>query len=203
MSGDKSYRYKDPGGTIWRYMKDFFVECPKCSKRAVVEKEGTGYWHNETAKLKCTNCHYRQDRPHKYYDLEIKYYCCNCAERVDTVIEHVSVKKELINIKCPACSFSQKYKPRYIERASTSIDLNTAHDPIYKLPLWLSGEFRNNIFWAYNYEHLSHIKGHVGASLRTKIDRGYTTMLEKLPAWITSKKNRDGILKLIDRIEKK
>lgn len=196
------HRYKDPGSTKWKYLQEIVVQCPSCLKPALVKKE-KGTWYNDEAELLCHNCHHRQSKPPKLYDLEVKLYCYHCTGRINNVIRGVSIRKDLINIKCPSCKISQKYKPRYIERAKELQETNGVRDPFYHLPLWLSAAYKNDFFWAYNYEHLSDIKRHVAAKIRTKIENGYTTMLERLPSWITSKKNRDGILKLIEKLERK
>ena len=203
MSTKDSLRFKGPGLTIWNYSKEIFVECPQCSGRALVQKDGIGFWNDKSAKLCCTNCHYRQDQPRKYYDLEVKFYCSSCGTKVEQRIENVDRKKKSVAITCPSCSFSQAYRPCYIERTGRPVNATTAYDPVYKLPLWLAAEFKGRIFWAFNYEHLAHIKGQVAAKLRIKNKRPYATMLEKLPAWIISRKNRKGILKVIERLELK
>jgi hypothetical protein len=78
-----------------------------------------------------------------------------------------------------------------------------ASDPLFNLPLWLQTEIRGNLFWAYNRRHLQDIKTYVQAKLRERQSDGYTTMVERLPQFIKSAKNRDAILKAIDQLEKR
>lgn len=202
MEDDKqNIRFKDKGATIWSYLNQIFVHCPKCEKRALVTKDRRGYW-GET-KLHCPNCHYRQEGRKITYDLELKFFCPNCAERVEKLIEDVTVKKEEIKVKCPNCDLTQGYKPRYIEKSWVFDPRGEAADPFYKLPLWLRGQIKKETFWAYNYEHLKYLKGYISAKLRTRSGYDYTSMVEKLPQWIKSKKNRDDLIKLIEKLEKK
>ncbi|MFD8201195.1 hypothetical protein [Streptomyces sp. NPDC059701] len=79
-----------------------------------------------------------------------------------------------------------------------------ATDPYFGLPLWLQTETRHGWVWAYNLEHLDLIKRFVQASLREGIpwhDHGRKmTVVARLPAWMQHAKNRDEVLRAIDRI---
>jgi transcription elongation factor Elf1 len=198
---NENIRFKDEGATIWSYLNRIFVYCPNCSKRALVSKEGNGYFGQ--VKINCPNCHYSQEGRRKTYDMELKFFCPDCAERVEKVIDDVAVKKDKIKVKCPNCGLTQAYKPRYVEKEWVFNTRGEATDPFYKLPLWLSGQIKNNTFWAYNYDHLKYLKGYIEAKLRTRSGRSYTSMVEKLPNWIKSKKNRDELITLIEKLEKK
>ncbi|MGB4775795.1 MAG: hypothetical protein WBP45_11525, partial [Daejeonella sp.] len=79
------------------------------------------------------------------------------------------------------------------------------YDPVFKLPLWLQAEIKGHLFWAYNRQHLNEIKNYVGSKLRERLikDYKYTTMVEKLPNFIKDAKNREAIIKLIEKLERK
>ncbi|GGJ40580.1 hypothetical protein GCM10010121_059540 [Streptomyces brasiliensis] len=58
--------------------------------------------------------------------------------------------------------------------------------------------------WAYNLEHLDLIRRFVAASLRER-DPWYEhgrkmTCVARLPAWIKRAKNRDEVLRVVDRL---
>lgn len=201
MKDQEVYRSKDAGWSRYYYWNEFYVRCPKCSGRGIVEKDRRGYYGS--AKFSCRNCYYHLEEPLRYYDLVVKLFCSNCAEKIHQVIEDVSEKKEHLSVKCPGCEKAHRLKPRYIEKATLTVTDSTPKDPYYGFPLWLTEGFKKDIFWAYNYEHLSHIRRHIAAQLRQKYERYNGTMLEKLPSWILNKKHRSSILKLIDRLEKK
>lgn len=76
-------------------------------------------------------------------------------------------------------------------------------DPIFHLPLWLQENVRGNLLWAYNRSHLHDVKEYVGAKLRERRTTRYTTMVEKLPTFIKEAKNREAILKAIEKMERK
>ncbi|MCG8969071.1 hypothetical protein [Streptomyces sp. CL12-4] len=79
-----------------------------------------------------------------------------------------------------------------------------ATDPYFGVRLWLQTETRHGWVWAYNLEHLDLIKRFVQASLREGIawhDHGRKmTVVARLPAWMQHAKNRDEVLRAIDRI---
>lgn len=74
------------------------------------------------------------------------------------------------------------------------------------LPLWLTAPVGDEVLWAYNEEHLALLEGYVAADLR---DRNHddphnaATMVEKLPAWIKTAKNRDAVLAATARLRKR
>ncbi|MFE5917317.1 hypothetical protein [Streptomyces sp. NPDC056468] len=70
--------------------------------------------------------------------------------------------------------------------------------------LWLQTETRHGVVWAYNLEHLDLLRRFVAASLRERApwyEHGRKmTCIGRLPAWIKQAKNRDEILRAIDRL---
>ena len=54
-----------------------------------------------------------------------------------------------------------------------------------------------------NLEHLNEIEKYVSAELRKRHLGDYRSMVEKLPRWISSKKNRDDLLKTIGKLKTK
>ncbi|PNG23401.1 hypothetical protein C1J00_04140 [Streptomyces cahuitamycinicus] len=78
-----------------------------------------------------------------------------------------------------------------------------AKDPYFGLPLWLQTEMRHGWLWAYNPEHLELIRQFVQAPLRERAPfdgQVRMTLVARLPTWIKSAKNREEVLRAIDRI---
>jgi len=193
-------RFKDQGNSIYGYLNLIYVHCPKCNKRACITKKEKNFWGD--VELKCSNCHFYQKNRIETFDQEIKFFCSNCAVKVNNYVENVKVKKDFIKIKCPNCKKTNAYKPRYIKKEWVYRSDGNG-DPFFNLPLWLSDNVRNNTFWAYNFEHLEYLKGYVQAKLRTRHNGAYSSMVERLPSWIKSEKNRDEIIKKIKKLERK
>ena len=191
-------RYKDEGFRISYFKKEIFVHCPECDKRALVSNDA-----KSNVKLICPNCHFRQNGFKTIYYLEVKFYCSNCAERIERCIKS-NDKKESVKVQCPKCEITHSYQPRVIPMNVSNFDSKGEEaDPYYNLPLWLKGQIKNNTLWAYNYEHLEYLKKYVEAKLRTRSGYYFMSVAEKLPTWIKSSKNRNDIIKLINKLEKK
>lgn len=76
-------------------------------------------------------------------------------------------------------------------------------DFYFRLPVWLRAACCGETLWAYNREHLEMLERFVGAKLRERTIKGRNSFLSKLPQWIKSAKNRDEILKAIERMRQK
>ena len=78
-----------------------------------------------------------------------------------------------------------------------------------ELPLWFRSDFRGEVFWAVNGDHLLFLEGLIAASLRERpIHKGSRIRLTKampfnLPSWMLSAKNRPDILRLIRKLKKR
>lgn len=70
--------------------------------------------------------------------------------------------------------------------------------------LWLQTDTRHGELWAYNLPHLDLIRRFVAADLRERApwyDHGRKmTLVARLPAWMKSAKNRDDVLRTVDRL---
>ncbi|MFI6011136.1 hypothetical protein ACIBAG_20340 [Streptomyces sp. NPDC051243] len=70
--------------------------------------------------------------------------------------------------------------------------------------LWLRAETRHGEVWAYNLEHLDLLRRFVAASLRERppwYEHGRKmTYVARLPTWIKQAKNRDEVLRAVDRM---
>ena len=76
-------------------------------------------------------------------------------------------------------------------------------DWYFRLPLWLEISCCGTTLWAYNLKHLEMLEDYVGAKLRERTVKGRSSFLSKLPKWIKSAKNRDEILKAIEKLKVK
>jgi hypothetical protein len=74
----------------------------------------------------------------------------------------------------------------------------------YYPALWLRTDTRHGELWAYNLQHLDLIRRLVAADLRERApwyDTGQKmTLVARLPAWIKSAKNREEVLRTVDRL---
>lgn len=120
--------------------------------------------------------------------------CPRCKKKA-TVI-HQADKGAVLS--CFECHHSSS-KPLAVQDRNYSITT----DYWFGEELWLQASFKDEVLWANNYEHLEYIRQYIQAGLRERNNRAFYTMVEKLPAFIKSAKNRDKLLKRIDKLMKK
>ncbi|MFD0765672.1 hypothetical protein ACFQZI_12480 [Mucilaginibacter lutimaris] len=118
-------------------------------------------------------------------------------------MKNVNEQKDSIAIKCSNCGKTEKYQPQNISQEWYFRATGKPSEDYFGLPLWLEADFRGHNLLAYNYKHLAYLKQYISADLRERSNRSHWTMVEKLPTWMTSAKNRDKIIKLISDLERK
>ncbi|MET8076444.1 hypothetical protein [Streptomyces sp. NPDC005303] len=110
-------------------------------------------------------------------------------------------------VRCPRCDGIAHFErrtspePRVICR---SCGLCGPVDRCAWPALWLCAGTRHGELWAYNLAHLDLIRRFVAASLRER-DPWYEhgrkmTCVARLPSWVKRAKNRDEVLRVIDRM---
>jgi len=146
-------------------------------------------------------------------------YCGYNEERSDT-----SWKGSVYGVikqRCPECRWLVEARlngPRFVPQtqlncpkcgAEMTIPITwypefpgQAYDPFFGLPLWFVGTVKGHELWAYNREHLTFLKNVVSAELREKAPNQNRTLSNRLPKWMLNRKNRDDVLKLIEKLEK-
>jgi len=195
-------RYSGPAKVKQSYMTEFLVECPKCKKDAFVQVN-SGYVPSE-GKLTCFNCMFSETSKDLIrYKAIVKRNCDNCGKPVNTEIPNQKETSSQVTLPCPHCGVTRTFQPRNEAYKLVYRSSGLSTDPVFNLPLWLQTEVKNNLFWAYNRQHLIDIKTYVEAKLRERQSKGFTTMVEKLPKFIKKAKNREAILKAISQLEKK
>ena len=155
--------------SVYDFITDIYVVCPKCFKQAIVKTPGYSFKND--------------------FENNVKFICPNCG--------HSKILREKASIDLRSGS---KLPIIYrIYHPATTID------PFFYLPLWLKIDCCNKVLWAYNYEHLDFLKTHITAKLRERNDAEVSNQSigSRLPRWMTSKKNRDIILRSIQLLQKK
>ncbi|MGY3213456.1 hypothetical protein [Mucilaginibacter sp. HD30] len=188
-------RFQDENLRLSYFDDEVLVACPKCTKRAIITKEKPNFYFSKRI-LKCPNCFFQQDGRKESFTVELNCHCANCAAEIKVSLQNVKEKKDKIAVRCNNCGETEAYEPRNIEQKWMYQNAGQPSDSYFGLPLWLTQNFRGNNFWAYNYRHLDYLKQYIAADLREKNARQGWTMVEKLPAWMKSAKNRNKLSKL-------
>ncbi|WP_192348848.1 zinc ribbon domain-containing protein [Algoriphagus sp. Y33] len=126
-------------------------------------------------------------------------------------------------VKCPACSGKANSQVSYEENRARIYCTNCGHtkevtteislfgskghwmiaaNQYFNAELWLQSPFKNDVFWAYNADHLAYLEKYIAADLREHKDRQHYTLLEKLPKFYHEAKNRAALLKIIEKLKK-
>jgi hypothetical protein len=122
-----------------------------------------------------------------------------CPKCKNKAIVTSSFNPEKAELSCSFCHYYSN-KPTY---QNENKDSNYTKDYFFNCEIWLQASFRGEWFRAHNYEHLSYMEQYIRAGLRERNNREYFTLVEKLPKFIKSAKNREKLLKLIDKLKKK
>ncbi len=147
---------------------------------------------------------------------EVLVVCPSCSGRAIAIIDQT---KETARLTCTSCGYSKEVPTRYSyapdgkrqtgipddsnsAKSKTYLLVNAAHT-YFNAELWLQAPFKEHNFWAYNHKHLNYLKRYIAASLRESVDRSHFTLVEKLPKFIQAAGNRQGLLKIIEQLEKK
>ncbi|WP_299556942.1 hypothetical protein [Seonamhaeicola sp.] len=195
-------RFQDKNISVYHFENEILVECPKCRQRAMVTKDEPKSFFSQRT-LKCPSCFHSEKGRKESFSVELKCHCSHCAAEINVNIPNVNERKETIAIKCSNCGEIENYRPRNIEQQWKYQRTGKPSDNYFGLPLWLTDNFGGNSFWAFNYDHLEYLKEYILADLREKNGRTHWTMVEKLPDWMKSGKNREKLIKLITELERK
>lgn len=81
------------------------------------------------------------------------------------------------------------------------LHMNAPIDPFFGFSIWYQIETVHGLLWAYNAQHLEVIEQHIKDHLRQRSGLLYMnrSIGSRLPKWVSSSKNRDYLLKLIQR----
>lgn len=193
--------YKDKGNTRWYYIARIDVVCPKCSNKATLN---TPNQEQTEPELKCNNCYYsKKGYEYSSFSNTQKVNCEKCNSLFDLETKDLLQTVKKANCKCPDCHHINQVAVEFDLYKDNGMYNHQGKDQYFGLDFWYRISFKNNCFWAYNLEHLNEIENYVSAEIRKRHSGNYQSMVEKLPKWITAKKNRNDLLKAIYKMKNK
>lgn len=133
------------------------------------------------------------------FQAEVWIVCPNCTKKAITNVDY-ELKKAILF--CESCGFN---KQTSTETTVFGINGNwkmAAHN-YFDERLWLEHAFKNDVFFAFNREHLDYLEQYIAADLREHKDRTGFTLLERLPKFYHEAKNRKTLLSIIQKLKKK
>jgi len=105
-----------------------------------------------------------------------------------------------IEARCPECNKANAVDITWV------IDFFNGKpvDPYNGEPLWYVDYVKGSDIWAYNAAHLTYLREFVSSSMRERDENaGKYAIITNLPTWMKTKKNRDDVIKTLDRLLKK
>ncbi len=140
---------------------------------------------------------------HDFTDLFL-VKCPKCLERAE--VRRVSAERTLrpwqARFCCVNCAIVQSSQ-------LSGWSENLPVDWIFHYPLWLQTDCCGQTLWAYNFDHLSFLESYIAAKLRIgiiasdskEVSYRNSTLASRLPRWMIQAKNRDEVLKCIDKLK--
>jgi hypothetical protein len=206
---NKPLRFADPGVELGDFATHFVVHCPHCSGKAHIRPVGEkqpvhGIVQGLDWRLVCTHCLHTELQG-RWYGAATAYVsvkCRECHEPLERSAEWNGLWEKL-SVQCPACGDNCEYEARITRHGYNG---GQKADPVFGLALWLQKMFREDLFWAYNYEHLNLLRQYIGAKLRERgieprnTIRKNSAMLSRLPAFMSKAAHREALLKLIEHL---
>ncbi|MFJ9591135.1 hypothetical protein ACIRS3_00090 [Streptomyces virginiae] len=152
---------------------------------------------------------FRDQREHKYgYDFldEVLVRCPRC-DGCASVTPHLGIPADELaagardlglprRLRCAGCGF-------FTDRKADSAVVDGPADFYFQRPLWLQASCCGHVLWAYNVRHLDLLEAYVAAKLRERgelVPGAPTSLVERLPTWLKTAKNRAEVLRTIRRL---
>jgi hypothetical protein len=140
--------------------------------------------------------------PREAYDDHVLVRCPACGQRAT-----VHYRGDDLRLTCARCGHSDSIpKPRrhFEERPVPSLRAYNEGRPPFGASLWLETECcGGKRLWALNERHLDYIERFVRSSNRDAefpSVAGHRQLADKFPAWLTTRKHRNEIIKAIQRL---
>ncbi len=186
-------RYKQE---YFGYHESILVACPGCGEDAVVKNEHS----YKTATLECNHCDLRKNGLDlMVYKVFVKLNCPVCAHPIRYEQGNLKEKPKNVTVKCDECESSFQIQPKSEKYLNNSIkEEGLIHDPVFGCRYYFQEDFKGKLFWAKNREHLLEMENYVSSDLRTRLPYRMR-MVERLPTFIKEAKNREAILKILQK----
>ncbi|UUC44798.1 hypothetical protein [Flavobacterium cerinum] len=131
------------------------------------------------------------------FQTETLVYCPSCEKKAVAKVDYPTKNARLF---CTNCGYNKELSTR-ISISGNTASLQIAAHRYFNARLWLQHSFKEDLFWAYNYAHLDYLEQYISAKLREHHDRTHFTLLEKLPKFYHEAKNREPLLKIIQKLK--
>ncbi len=201
-------RFNDVPYHTFSFWSDMAVVCPRCSKA------GTVHFNKERgiALFKCGSCYMKKETvPGSCHSFEATAQCTSTGKYFRTFLPGNKVHGQKIRIKCPYCTehVIGDIANTKVQQYAVFENIHNAKDPYFHYHLYFQASYRGKLIWALNRTHLQYLIDYLSADIRA-LPAGYyetyKTMYSQsdmLPAFMKKAKNRDGIVKILIKLQAK
>lgn len=197
-------RFSEPVYPLTFFSEEIWVKCPNCADIGLVKTqlgENTiSYPSGHTSNFTCYNCSTRKANEQEwfgYYQGILDRACGFCGTKILFGSQPTKSPYSTENIKCPTCKREKEYELKWYRYKH-----NLSIDPYFGLELWLQTSIKGNTLWLFNLDHLNYLRKYVQAKLREDDLRYKYSMITNLPQWIKDSKNRDLIVRKLNKLER-
>ena len=187
---------------------DMMVVCPKCGKAGKVhfDKE------QNIALFQCDSCYTERKTMLGENDaFEVTAQCTSTGKYFRISMPNDKIHGQKIKVKCPYCEefVIGDVSDTKNQKCVVFEDIRHAEDPYFHYPLYFQASYRGKLIWALNREHLQYLIDYLSADIRTvqsdfyKIYKTMRSQSDTLPTFMKTAKNRDGIVKLLTKLQAK
>lgn len=190
------------------FWSNMVVVCPNCGKAGVVRF----YKERNIAVFQCKSCYTKKETiPGGVHAFEVTAQCTTTGQYFRASMPNNKIHGQKIRVKCPYCKesvigdVSSSIKPQCI----VFENIQHAKDPYFHYPFYFQTNYRGKTIWALNREHLQYLIDYLSADIRTVQPGFYNTyhtmrsQSDMLPAFMKTAKNRNGIVKLLTKLQTK
>lgn len=176
------------------------VVCPKCTKEALIKYAADD---DSVIKLQCLSCAYRNEKIIQIEKVSATAYCPSCLLTFRLDLEEKDANYKKLNIKCPHCGTYAAGEVKSVNSGYSHYDFieKNGRDKYFEAELYYFADFKGKPLWAMSREHLAYLTKYVSSDLRE--GSCLKTADHALPAYIKSAKNRDVILKILEKLMEK
>ncbi|TPD71235.1 hypothetical protein [Flavobacterium microcysteis] len=122
--------------------------------------------------------------------------CPSCSKKA---IAKANIENKSARLYCLSCGYNKETSMEFLYAGQKALTSMAAH-LYFDAELWLQHPFKNDVFIAFNGEHLNYLEQYISATLREHKDRTHFTLLEKLPKFYHEAKNRKALLTIIKKL---
>ena len=136
--------------------------------------------------------------------------CIATGRRFRVFVPREKVRGPKKRVRCPCCGETVVGEVSPPDRRPVLVlgEVRRGRDPYFHYPLYFRGDFRGKPVWALDREHLRYLIDYLSADLRAvpagQLERsGMRSQSDRLPAFMKSAKNREGMVKLLTKLQAK